>query len=61
MTRTLAKPAKTSRAIATRSAAVNRGPLLSLAATPTMISPKSLEARRTTSSCPRVNGSNVPG
>ena len=53
--------ASTSRAIATRSAVVKNGRFDSLSATPTMTWSKSRAARRTRSSWPRVNGSNVPG
>ena len=61
MTSTFASGASVSRAIATRSAAENIGRFDSLSATPTMTWSNTRDARRTRSSWPRVNGSNVPG
>ena len=60
-TSTLRCSARTSRAIAMRSAAANIGRLLSLSAMPMTTRSNSFAARRTRSSWPRVKGSNVPG
>ena len=60
-TSTPGMPARASRAMASRSSSVNQGFLASLAAMARITRSKSRPARRTTSTCPRVSGSKVPG